>query len=143
MFKLIVKILITVAILAVIARSIDLAAVLGVVRGMQIEYLVLALVMQLLSAALASYRWYLIMRRLKFEQGPVFYLASYLKGSFFSQALPGGIGGDAYRILEKRRAALPDKTAGCRRFSAPPPASQAVRACDRTMPGLSDRLRDR
>lgn len=100
MLKLIVKILITVAILVIIARNIDLSGVLGVVRGMQPEYLLLALVMQLLSAALASYRWYLIMRRLKFEQGPLFYLKSYLKGSFFNQALPGGIGGDAYRVLE-------------------------------------------
>jgi uncharacterized protein (TIRG00374 family) len=100
MLKLIVKILITVAILAVIAQKIDLASVFNVVRNMAPEYLIFALVMQLLSAALASYRWYLIMRRLQFGQGPLFYLKSYLKGSFFNQALPGGIGGDAYRIVE-------------------------------------------
>lgn len=100
MIKLIVKILISVAILILIARAIDLTAVFSVVRSMQTEYLLLALVMQLLSAALASYRWYLIMRRLNFQQGPVFFLKSYLKGSFFNQALPGGIGGDAYRVLE-------------------------------------------
>jgi len=103
MIKLIIKILISVAILVLIARSIDLSAVLGVVRSMQKDYLLLALVMQLLSAALASYRWYLIMRRLKFGQGPMFYLKSYLKGSFFNQALPGGIGGDAYRVIETSR----------------------------------------
>lgn len=100
MFKLIVKILITLAILAVIAYKIDLTTVLNVVRNMQPEYLLYALVMQLLSATLASYRWYLIMRRLQFGQGPLFYLKSYLKGSFFNQALPGGIGGDAYRVVE-------------------------------------------
>ena len=100
MLKLIVKILITVAILALIARSIDLTTVFNVVRNMSPQYLLYALVMQLLSAALASYRWYLIMRRLQFGQGPLFYLKSYLKGSFFNQALPGGIGGDAYRVLE-------------------------------------------
>jgi uncharacterized protein (TIRG00374 family) len=100
MLKLIVKILITLAILFVIARNIDLAAVLNVVRGMQTKYLLLALLMQLLSAAIASYRWYLIMQRLNFKQGPMFFLQSYLKGSFFNQALPGGIGGDAYRVLE-------------------------------------------
>ncbi len=100
MLKLIVKILITLAILFVIARNIDLAAVLNVVRGMQTKYLLLALLMQLLSAAIASYRWYLIMQRLNFKQGPMFFLKSYLKGSFFNQALPGGIGGDAYRVLE-------------------------------------------
>lgn len=100
MFKLIVKILITLAILSVIAYKIDLTTVLNVVRNMQPQYLIFALVMQLLSAALASYRWYLIMRRLHFGQGPLFYLKSYLKGSFFNQALPGGIGGDAYRVVE-------------------------------------------
>jgi len=100
MLKLIVKILITVAILAVIAQKIDLTSVFNVVRNMSPEFLVYALVMQLLSAALASYRWYLIMQRLKFVQTPLFYLKSYLKGSFFNQALPGGIGGDAYRVVE-------------------------------------------
>jgi len=111
MIKLIVKILITVAILVFIASKIDLASVIGVVRGMKTEYLLLALVMQLLSAALASYRWYLIMRRLKFEQGPMFYFKSYLKGSFFNQALPGGIGGDAYRVLESSRLGSGKKAA--------------------------------
>ena len=100
MIKLSIKILISVAILILIARAIDLTAVYSVVRSMQVKYLFLALLMQMLSAALASYRWYLIMRRLKFEQGPMFYLKSYLKGTFFNQALPGGIGGDAYRVLE-------------------------------------------
>lgn len=100
MIKLIIKIVITIAILVFIASKIDLSSVLGVVRGMKLEYLLLALVMQLLSAVLASYRWCLIMRRLKFEEGPMFFLKSYLKGSFFNQALPGGIGGDAYRVLE-------------------------------------------
>ena len=111
MFKLIVKILITVAILAIIARSIDISTVFNVVRNMPLEYLVIALFMQLLSAALASYRWFLIMRRLKFGQGPLFYLKSYLKGSFFNQALPGGIGGDAYRVLESSRVGSGKKAA--------------------------------
>jgi uncharacterized protein (TIRG00374 family) len=100
MIKLIVKILISLALLFVIVRTIDVAAVVEVVRNMQPEYLLLALLMQLLSAALASYRWYQIMRRLKFSLGPLFYLKSYLKGTFFNQALPGGIGGDACRVLE-------------------------------------------
>ena len=100
MFKLIVKILITVAILALIATKIDVTTVIKVVRNMSPEFLIFALIMQLLSAALASYRWYLIMRRLQFGLGPLFYLKSYLKGSFFNQALPGGIGGDAYRVVE-------------------------------------------
>jgi hypothetical protein len=111
MFKLIVKILITAAILAIIARSIDIGTVFNVVRNMPPEYLIVALIMQLLSAALASYRWFLIMRRLKFSQGPLFYLKSYLKGSFFNQALPGGIGGDAYRVLESSRMGSGKKAA--------------------------------
>ena len=100
MIKLTIKILITIAILAVIAYKIDLSTVFEVVRNMSPQFLIYALALQLMSASLASYRWYLIMRRLQFGQGPMFYLKSYLKGSFFNQALPGGIGGDAYRILE-------------------------------------------
>jgi uncharacterized membrane protein YbhN (UPF0104 family) len=74
MIKLIVKILISVALLFVIVRSIDVASVVEVVRNMKPEYLLLALLMQLLSAVLASWRWYQIMRRLKFSLGPLFYL---------------------------------------------------------------------
>jgi hypothetical protein len=100
MIKLIIKIVVSLALLFFIVRNIDVQSVVDVVRGMQPEYLLLALAMQLLSAWLASYRWYHIMRRLKFSLGPLFYLKSYLKGTFFNQALPGGIGGDAYRVLE-------------------------------------------
>ena len=111
MIKLIVKILISLALLFVIVRSIDVASVVEVVRGMKPEYLLLALAMQLLSAALASWRWYQIMRRLKFSLGPLFYLKSYLKGTFFNQALPGGIGGDAYRVIETASAGQGKKEA--------------------------------
>lgn len=100
MIKLIIKILITLAILFVIASKIDIAAVVQVVRGMQWEYLILALALQLLSAAIAAWRWYHIMRKLQFRERPMYYLKSYLKGTFFNQALPGGVGGDAYRVLE-------------------------------------------
>lgn len=100
MFKLIVKIVVSLALLVLIVRHIDVQSVVAVVRAMRPEYLLLALAAQLLSAWIASWRWYQIMRRLKFTQGPLFYFKSYLKGTFFNQALPGGIGGDAYRVVE-------------------------------------------
>lgn len=111
MLKLIIKILITLAILWVISQKIDFAAVVQVVRGMAWEYLLLALALQLLSAAIAAWRWYHIMRKLQFRERPVFYLKSYLKGTFFNQALPGGIGGDAYRVLETSKLGLGKKPA--------------------------------
>lgn len=64
------------------------------------QFILAAILLQLGSTLLAAYRWSLIMQALEFNQTFLFYLASYFKGAFFNQALPGSIGGDAVRILE-------------------------------------------
>jgi len=64
------------------------------------KFIVFSIFLQLISTSLAAYRWSLIMQTLQFNQTFLFYLASYFKGAFFNQALPGSIGGDAVRGLE-------------------------------------------
>ena len=61
--------------------------------------LLLAVLFQFASIAIAAYRWKFVMRSLGFGESFKFYQTLYFKGFFFSQALPGSVGGDAIRLL--------------------------------------------
>jgi len=98
--KFLIRLLVTVSILAVILRSIDIRQAWQVAARARLEWLLLALLMQFGSTALAAYRWQLIMRNLGFGQTFPFYWNSYFKGMFFNQGLPTSIGGDALRVLD-------------------------------------------
>jgi hypothetical protein len=101
--KLLVRLLVSVSILAVILRSIDVRQAWQVAARAKPEWLLLALLMQFGSTALSAYRWQLIMRNLGFGQTFSFYWNSYFKGMFFNQGLPTSIGGDALRVLDVAR----------------------------------------
>ncbi len=96
------RIAVTVAILALVLRSIDLARVGETLAKARPALLVAALALQLASTTAAAYRWRLVMGNLGFGATAPFYLASYFKGLFFNQALPG-IGGDAFRVIDVAR----------------------------------------
>ncbi len=100
---LLVRLVVTVAIFALIFRSVDFEGVSQSLRGMVPRLLLLGLVFQLLSTLLAAYRWHRVMRPLGFGGDFNFYLRSYFKGSFFNQGLPTSIGGDAVRVLDVSR----------------------------------------
>lgn len=97
------RIAVTLLVLFLIFRSIDVQSVVQTIIGAAPSLLLLALVLQLGSTLVAAYRWKMIMRRLHFGQNFVFYLRSYFKGTFFNQALPTSIGGDALRVLDVAR----------------------------------------
>lgn len=101
--KFLVRLAVSVAILAVIARAIDLEQAWQVVARASPELLLLALLMQFGSTAVSAYRWQLIMHNLGFGQTFPFYWNSYFKGMFFNQGLPTSIGGDALRVLDVAR----------------------------------------
>jgi len=94
------KILVSLALFVLIFRAVDFREVLEVVRSLNPWLLVPALGLQILSALVAALRWYMIMHALQFGEKPGFYVRSYFKGTFFNQALPTSIGGDALRVLE-------------------------------------------
>ena len=98
-----VRLTVSIAILAVILRSVDLEQAWQVVARAAPEWLLLALLMQFGSTAVSAYRWQLIMRNLGFGQTFPFYWNSYFKGMFFNQGLPTSIGGDALRVLDVAR----------------------------------------
>ncbi|MCG6936192.1 MAG: flippase-like domain-containing protein [Proteobacteria bacterium] len=95
-----IRLVVTLVILGLIFRHIDISSVLQVIRRASLPLLGLAVVFQLFSTLLAGFRWYLVMHKLEFGQAAPFYIKSYFKGSFFNQGLPTSIGGDAIRVLD-------------------------------------------
>lgn len=100
MAKTIIKFAVTVLIFILIFRAVNIKHVGAALRSVNITLAFIALLVQLLSTVVASYRWFLIMKALQFGQNFAFYLRSYFKGTFFNQGLPTTIGGDALRVLD-------------------------------------------
>jgi uncharacterized protein (TIRG00374 family) len=100
--KLFLRLVITVLLFVLIFRSLDVdhQRLLDTLENINYGLLVPAVLLQVISTLVASYRWYLIMHILEFGQSLFFYIGSYFKGTFFNQALPTSIGGDAVRILD-------------------------------------------
>jgi uncharacterized protein (TIRG00374 family) len=99
----VIKILVSLGLLALIAYHVDLREVFGIISHSNPWLLLPALLLQIASFLLAAFRWHMIMRALQFDAGLPFFVRSYLKGTFFNQALPTSIGGDALRVLEAGR----------------------------------------
>jgi len=100
--KLLLRLVITVLLFVLIFRSLDVdhERLLDAIQSINYGLLVPAILLQIISTLVASYRWFLIMHILEFGQSLFFYIGSYFKGTFFNQALPTSIGGDAVRILD-------------------------------------------
>jgi uncharacterized membrane protein YbhN (UPF0104 family) len=99
-YKVYLRVLVSMAILAVILRSVDTFQVLDILKGAKPDLLWAALILQLGSATLSAFRWQFIMRNLGFGLMSPFYLRSYFKAMFFNQGLPTSVGGDAIRVLD-------------------------------------------
>lgn len=94
------RIIVSLALFVLIFRTVDFREVLDVLKASNPWLLLPALGLQILSALVAAVRWHMIMRELSFGRDRAFYIRSYFKGTFFNQALPTSIGGDALRVLE-------------------------------------------
>jgi len=101
--SLVVKLAVTLGLLALLAVTSDWRRMLAVAAELSPALLAAALGCYLLTTMVASLRWYLLMRRMGFTWGWPFYLASFIKATFFNQALPTSIGGDGIRVLDCSR----------------------------------------
>lgn len=95
-----VKLAVTVVIFVLIFNSISVEQFLYQIGKANGLYLLFALIFMYLSTLLASYRWYLMMKTLRYRERFNFFYRSYFKGTFFNQALPSTIGGDTIRVLD-------------------------------------------
>lgn len=95
-----IKLLITIAIFYYLLQRVDFHTLFKLLINSHLDWIVVALIMQLISTLIATYRWFQISQLLVFKEKFLFYIESYFKGSFFNQLLPSSIGGDAVRILD-------------------------------------------
>jgi uncharacterized membrane protein YbhN (UPF0104 family) len=98
--KIVLKLSISIVLFYVIFRVININTLLRMLSEIKYPYLLLAMLFQFFSNLVASCRWYMIMKLLEFNEQLSFFIKSYFKGTFFNQALPSSIGGDAIRVLE-------------------------------------------
>ena len=98
--KNLLKLLVTIAIFYYLFQYIDFYALVHVLAKSHGGDILIALILQLGSTYLAAYRWRAISKLLVFKEPLSFYVNSYFKGTFFNQALPSSIGGDAMRVLD-------------------------------------------
>ncbi|PHQ80400.1 MAG: hypothetical protein COB66_04870 [Coxiella sp. (in: Bacteria)] len=95
-----IKILFSLAILALLFHEVHLEKALPYFKQMNFSYLALTATVLLFGYLIAVFRWTLIMKSLKAPAAPLFYLKTYLKAIMFNQILPSNIGGDGYRMFE-------------------------------------------
>lgn len=95
-----IKLLVSIMLFGIAFRLVDGKEMAQLVSNANFSYIALAILFQVASTSIASYRWSLIMKALNFHLPFSYYLSHYFKGSFFNQALPGSIGGDALRGID-------------------------------------------
>jgi len=98
-----IKFSVSAALLFMIFNNVDLEQAYASASMLSLGTVLMALVLQIASNSIASFRWFLIMQRLGSTKNFLFFLLSYFKGTFFNQGLPTSIGGDAIRILDCSR----------------------------------------
>jgi uncharacterized protein (TIRG00374 family) len=98
-----VKVGVSLALLAYLLSTTDLAALTRRVRAGDPLLLAGALALYSLTLALATWRWRLLLRAQGY-QAPIGHLsASYLVATFFNNFLPSNVGGDVIRVRDSSR----------------------------------------
>ena len=103
--KLALRLLVSAALLYVVLRSIDVAALWQRVRGMNPAWLLLALIVYGLTQAVSVWRWHRLLRAQHIEVEPRKLTESMWVSLFFNNFLPSNIGGDVIRIADTSNAA--------------------------------------
>ena len=94
------KLSLSLGLLALIFKEIGWQEILGVLQGAQLPYLAVAFAIYLAGIFLRAYRWQVLLAALGME-APLSRLTElYFVGTFFNNFLPTGIGGDVVRVYE-------------------------------------------
>jgi hypothetical protein len=97
------KLAVSVALLAYLFTTTDLAALLARVRTGDMLLLALAVLLYLALLALSAWRWRLLLSAQGFPVPLRRLTSSYLVASFFNNFLPSNIGGDVIRVRDSSR----------------------------------------
>ncbi len=96
--KLLLKLALSGLAIYFVFTKIDLSQVWLVVKKSNVAWLIAALIVFNLSKFIGAHRFHLLMRQLGIEITSRFNLALYYVGMFYNLFLPGGIGGDGYKV---------------------------------------------
>lgn len=109
----VVRVGVSVALVALLAKLFDLSSIPALFRGISFRYVALALILILLSVAVSARKWLVLTRGQNIDVGYAELFAAYLAGHFFNNFLPSSIGGDAARVvcIGKKRGVIPAVTA--------------------------------
>jgi uncharacterized protein (TIRG00374 family) len=103
--KVLVRLVVSAALLYFVLRSIDLAALWERVRGMSPAWVLLALISYLFVQAISVWRWHRLLRAQHVEVTTKTLRESIWVSLFFNNFLPSNIGGDVVRIADTASAA--------------------------------------
>ncbi len=102
--KTLAKILVSIALVAWLAQHVDIQNVLNLIGRADKTAFALGALLHLAAVPLAAKRWQWIVEDLRLPQKPfMFYLASYFRGNFIGQLMPGSVGGDISRVYDLKR----------------------------------------
>ncbi len=97
-FKTVLKIVISLAALSFVFSKIEFNTVLQVYRDSKAFYLFLAVLAFVISKWIAAFRLNKFFRKIEIQLNEIQNLKLYILGMFYNLFLPGGIGGDGYKI---------------------------------------------
>ena len=101
--KLLLKLCVSGLALYFIFRKIDTATTFQLIRNANLLFLLLALAFLFLSQVISSFRLNAFFKSIGLELSPVFNFKLYLAGMFYNFFLPGGFGGDGYKVYVLKR----------------------------------------
>lgn len=109
----IIRIGVSIALLALLTRLFDLSSVPTLFRGISPHYIALAFVLILLSVVVSAWKWSVLVQGQNIIVGYGELFAAYLAGIFFNNFFPSSIGGDATRVVcvGKKRGLIAEMTA--------------------------------
>jgi uncharacterized protein (TIRG00374 family) len=96
------KVCLSVGLLAYLFTLIDLDRLLDQLRGVELRYLFIALMLLLAQIGISSLKWQVILRSDGVSMSLPYLVKTYMIGNFLSLFLPTSIGGDIYRVLAIR-----------------------------------------
>lgn len=91
---------VTLALLALVLRRVGLGDLVDTLRGADLRYLALAVLMTPLLVGTSVAKWQVLLRAVGYEVSFVYLVKLYLTGYFFNNFLPSNVGGDVVRMVE-------------------------------------------
>jgi uncharacterized membrane protein YbhN (UPF0104 family) len=100
-----VRIVVSVALLAILFSRVDMTALWETARAASIGWIAIALALYFVHVLASTWRWYVLLHAQDIDVPAGTLLSSYLVAIFFNNFLPSNIGGDVVRVSDTARRA--------------------------------------